>query len=184
MTARNPYHLLFVVLGLIVPRGLHASETTTVDFRRDVRPLLSDKCFRCHGPDEERASDIRLDQEASAKEVRHAGAAVVPFDPQHSLLMQRILTDDPAARMPPPESGLTLTAKETDLLNRWIAEGANWSEHWAFAPLHAESVPRTHSAWATGSIDRFVEARLTASGLTPSDAADRRTLIRRLSFDL
>ncbi len=161
-----------------------ARVSSRVDFRRDIRPLLSDKCFRCHGPDGERESDLRLDQEASAKAVSDGEAAVVPSDPESSLLIQRIVSNDPDERMPPPDSGKDLSPAEIELFRRWIAEGAVWSEHWAFAPLLKGPVPGAPSSWTYGPIDRFVQQRLAMAGLEPSPAAGRRTLIRRLAFDL
>ncbi len=160
------------------------AEPVRVEFRRDIRPLLSDKCFRCHGPDGERESELRLDQEASAKAVSDGEAAIVPSDPERSVLIRRIVSDDPDERMPPPDSGSELSPAEIALVRRWIAEGASWSEHWAFAPLLEGLVPQEPSSWASGPIDRFVKEKRTMAGLEPSPVADRQTLIRRLAFDL
>lgn len=191
MTDRSRYRRWCVVVWVAVlpvviagPERTAAAERTAVDFRRDIRPILSDKCFRCHGPDPERESGLRLDQEHSATAVHDGRAAVVPFEPDRGLLIQRIKSDDPDERMPPPDSGITLSPGEIALLREWIAEGAKWSEHWAFAPLSGVSAPSGRSSWARSPIDRFVETKLSEAGLTPSPNADRRTFIRRLSFDL
>ncbi len=161
-----------------------AAEPMDVDFRRDIRPILSDKCFQCHGPDAERESELRLDQEQSVKAVHDGVAAVVPHQVDESQLYQRITTDDDNTRMPPPDSGKSFTQHEIGLLRAWIEQGAPWAGHWSFEKLVAPSVPVSEDDWSRNAIDEFVLQRLSAVGLNPSIEVDRRTLLRRLAFDL
>jgi hypothetical protein len=160
----------------------------TVDFNRDIRPLLSDTCFACHGPDAAaREADLRLDVEASAKAAREEGrVAVVPGNPDGSELIRRITHPDRTQRMPPAKSGKKLTGKDIALLRRWIEEGAPWSPAWAYVPPRRPPAPPAvdNPAWPANWIDNHVLARLSAEGLRPSPEADRVTLIRRLSVDL
>ncbi len=152
-----------------------------VNFSREVLPLLSDKCFYCHGPDEKhRKAGLRLDLESAAKAPGKNGAAVVPGKAADSLLLQRILSSDPDELMPPPEVHKELSAPQKETLRRWIDEGAAWGRHWAFAPLIRPEPP----AGTANPIDRFVEARLRREGLEFSPEADPRTLLRRLTLDL
>lgn len=154
------------VLLMMVPGARSAS----VEFNRDVRPILSDKCFHCHGPDNsQRKSKLRLDQEAGAK------TAIVPGDPAKSELIKRITSVNKAIHMPPVYSGRTLSDKEIDTLTRWVSEGAVWQKHWAFIP------PKRQPGQ---TIDSLVSARLEKEGLTRSPQADKTTLIRRVSLDL
>ncbi|WP_232536127.1 DUF1553 domain-containing protein [Lacipirellula parvula] len=152
------------------------------DFDRDIRPILSDKCFFCHGPDgERREAELRLDTRAGAIE-----SVVVAGDPDGSELIARITSDDESLRMPPVESNLALTAAEKQLLHDWIAAGAEYTEHWAFLPLPAEvPLPKvTHADWPHNEIDRFILARLEAEELSPAERANPLRLLRRLSLDL
>jgi hypothetical protein len=152
------------------------------DFDRDIRPILSDRCFLCHGPDAEtREAELRLDNRESATEY-----VIVPGEPDESELIARITSDDPDVRMPPLESHLSLSDAEKGLIREWIAGGAEYTEHWAFRPLPAEvAVPDVRgAAWPRGPLDRFVAARLDAEGLDVSPQADPLRLLRRLSLDL
>lgn len=148
----------------------------TVSFNRDIRPILSDNCFSCHGPDAaHRQADLRLD----VREDAVAAGAIVLGKPAESALVSRIESTDDDAVMPPPDSHKKLDAKQKALLTQWIAEGAEYQKHWAYEkPVKAE-VPA-----GTNGVDHLVRKRLAEIGLTPSPEADRRTLIRRLSFDL
>ena len=153
-----------------------AVSAAPVSFNREIRPILSDNCFFCHGPDAgHRQADLRLDVRADAV----AAGAIVPGKPAESTLMSRVNATDAGELMPPPESHKKLNAKQKDLLSQWIAQGADYQKHWAYeTPVKAE-VPA-----GTNGVDHLVRRRLAEIGLAPSNEADRRTLIRRLSFDL
>jgi mono/diheme cytochrome c family protein len=169
------------------PRVAAPSAGTKVDFDREIRPLFSDRCFHCHGPDaESRKGGFRLDQQKSALGLSDSGEhPIVPGKPEASELIRRITADDVSERMPPKDSGKTLSKDEIELLRRWIAEGAQWQKHWAFVRPARPAEPSVKDPhWARGPIDRFVLARLEAEGLKPSPEASREALIRRLSFDL
>jgi len=148
----------------------------TVEFNRDVRPVLSDNCYPCHGPDpKHREADLRLD----VRDVAVSAKAIVPGSPDKSELVSRIFSKTPDERMPPPSSRKTLTAEQKEILKRWIAEGAVYQGHWSYSPPTRPAVP----AGANG-VDYLVQKRLAEAGLKPSPEADRRTLIRRLYQDL
>ena len=158
-----------------------------VDFDLQIRPLLSDRCFHCHGPDVEgRKGGFRLDQEKSALGTADDGEhPIVPGKPDSSELIRRITSDDLTERMPPKDSGKTLSKNDIELLRRWIQEGAKWEKHWAFVRAARPAEPPVKNPHAArNEIDRFVLARLEAEGLKPSPEANRETLIRRLSFAL
>lgn len=162
-------------------------EAAAVDFQKEVRPILSDACFSCHGFDAKtRMAGLRLDTREGAFAARKAGTPIVPGKPQESLVYQRIASEDTAKRMPPEYSHKKVSAAQKELLRRWIAEGATWTQHWSFQdPVRAALPPVKQTAWAAQNpIDRFILARLEAAGLTPATAADRRTLARRVSLDL
>ncbi|MEQ9407386.1 MAG: DUF1553 domain-containing protein [Fuerstiella sp.] len=162
------------------------SRGSEIDFNRDIRPILSDACFKCHGPDEQqRVSEFRLDTRKGVFGDVDAGKVVVPHNAVASRLYQRITSDDPEQRMPPPDSGRSLTERQIQLLRQWIADGAIWQQHWAFEPLQRPALPPTRANdWCRNEIDHFVLARLEQHSLQPSPSADRRTLIRRASLDL
>jgi hypothetical protein len=153
-----------------------------VDFHKEIRPILSNACFSCHGFDSKsRMAGLRLDTREGAFAVRKSGALIVPGKPEASLLLQRVLQADPARRMPPEYSHKSLTAAEKETLRRWIAQGAPWKEHWAWnAPVR----PELPVGSAKNPIDRFMAAKLQSQGLTSAPEADRRTLARRVSLDL
>lgn len=165
---------------------LHSPATRKVRFDRDVRPLLSDACFSCHGPDEtKRRADVRLDSKDDLFDDLGGYSLVVPGDPASSVLLERITAEDPRKRMPPPKSGLKLTGDEIALLRRWVEEGASWEEPWSLrAPVDAPPPAVGRADWPRNPIDRFILARLEQEGLDPSPEADRTTLIRRVSQDL
>ena len=156
-----------------------------VDFNRDVRPILSDNCFACHGPDDKhRMANLRLDTEEGLFADRGAYRIVAPADPAKSRLLARI-SAPPATRMPPRQAGTTLTEAQIATISKWIEQGAKWERHWAFVPPVRPAMPAVHNdKWARTPIDRLVLARLEREGLKPSPEADRATLLRRLSFDL
>jgi hypothetical protein len=155
----------------------------TVDFDRDLRAILSDTCYKCHGPDPaQRKAKLRLDTRAGAFA---DGDVIVAGDPAASELFQRITAADAADRMPPVDSGRTLTKLQIEKIRKWIEEGAQWREHWSFVSPKRQSVPPTHrSEWARNPIDDFILARLEREGLEPSPEADRTALIRRVTLDL
>lgn len=164
-----------------------AEANEPIQFNRDIRPILSDKCFFCHGPDStHREAGLRLDRESDAKENLDGVIAIVPGDPSASEAIVRILHDDPDELMPPPKSKRELTEDEKQLLQRWVAEGAPWEEHWAFvAPEETDALPEVREeSWVRNPIDRFVLARLETEGLSPSAEASKETLIRRVTLDL
>lgn len=175
---------------------LLASQTTTifadeqaakkVRFNRDVLPILSDACFNCHGPDAKtREADLRFDDEKSAKAARDGVPAIVPFRPQESEFIQRILSDDESEAMPPPESRRQLSRQEKETLKLWIEEGAAWEKHWAFIKPERPALPEVqNTSWPRNGIDHFILARLEKEGLKPSPQASNEKLIRRVTFDL
>ena len=157
------------------------------DFAREVRPILSDNCFACHGPDEKGLkAKLRLDRAESATHPAKSGAiAVVPGDTGKSELMKRVLNTDPDEIMPPPKTKKKLTAAQIDILRRWIASGARYDTHWAFEAPRRPATPQVKDKkWARNDIDAFVLARLEKEKLKPSEEADKETLIRRASLDL
>jgi mono/diheme cytochrome c family protein len=160
---------------------------TKVDFNRDVRPILAGKCYACHGPDKnERKAKLRFDDRDVALAWKRAKRrAIVPGDAAASSLVHRITTDDEDDRMPPVDSGKKLSAAEIDTLVRWIQQGAEWSEHWAYVRPKRHAAPDVpEGSLVRNDIDRFILARLAKEGLSPASEADRVTLLRRLSFDL
>ena len=158
-----------------------------VEFNRDIRPILSDNCFFCHGPDKnKRQADLRLDTEAGLLGTAGGAGPVIPGQPDDSPLLQRILTSDPETHMPPPATGKVLTDQQIQLLRRWIQQGGRYEGHWAFLPLAAEAAGGTdHSPAAVAAkIDHYIDVSLQSAGMQAVQPADRITLIRRLSFDL
>lgn len=157
-----------------------ASAKTKVRFNRDIRPLLSDRCFQCHGPGTQE-SGLRLDQQQAAHEW-----AIVPGEWEESELFARVTSDDPDLRMPPLESKKEpINDEEAAMLKQWINEGAEYEAHWAYVPIASPAVPKVSGeAWARNAIDAFVLARLEQEELRPSMEADRVTLVRRLYLDL
>jgi len=169
---------------------LHAQKpvaaSPSVDFQRVVRPILSENCFHCHGPDANtRMVDLRLDTREGVFAKRDTGVPVMPGNLQASLVYQRITQTDPALKMPPESSHKVLTDAQKDILKRWIADGATWKEHWSFvSPARAVLPVVKKKEWVRNPIDAFVLAKLESTGLEPAPEADRRALIRRLSSRL
>ena len=136
-----------------------------IDFDTQVRPILSDHCFPCHGPDEsKREGDLRLDTSAGAKADLGGYAAFLSNDPDNSEGLRRILSEDEDEMMPPPSSKLKLSDAQKSVLQAWVNEGANWSEHWSFAPPTMPNVPQDETGWSHGEIDRFVIRKAHAAG--------------------
>ena len=165
---------------------LAAEEKQTVSFNRDIRPILSSKCFHCHGPSEKsRKAKLRLDIEELALSERDGVRAIAPGNLDDSEVWHRILSDDPDEVMPPPESKKPMTKEEISLFKTWIAEGAKWEDHWSFTQIKQPALPKVSNPdWCRNPIDRFVLRNLDKRGLKPSPEADRRTLARRLYLDL
>ncbi|MBV8880839.1 MAG: DUF1549 domain-containing protein, partial [Planctomycetaceae bacterium] len=192
MKTRVPLRTL-IAAALLLP-GVAAQEARPrvevpdrVEFNRDIRPLLSENCLKCHGPDSRsRKANLRLDtRDGAFSEFDKGRFAVVPGNLEKSELWKRIVTSDRDDLMPPAKSGKKLTKPQIETFKRWIQQGAVWQGHWAFLPPRKPAVPGTRTAgWGRSAIDAFVLARLEAEGLTPSVEADRATLARRVTLDL
>ena len=170
-------HGLLCGLAPAMYAGEDSPEERTLSFGRDVRPILSDKCFACHGPDAaDREADLRLDVPGAGDGYIGAHWVLEPGDPEGSDLVGRIRSEQASTSMPPPESNLVLTEDEKSVLEQWIREGAVFEQHWSFEPVAAVEPPAVlDEGWPRGSIDRFVLARLEREGLAPSPEASRRT---------
>src|SRR5947207_6790339 len=153
-----------------------------IQFNRDVRPILAENCYACHGPDKnQRKAKLRLD----IREVAIEREAFVPGKPEQSKLIEHIFSSDPEEIMPPPKTGKTLTAAQKETLRNWIAAGAEYDAHWAYIPLKRPEVPQTKDwQWVRNPIDAFILHTLESKSIRPAPEADRRTLLRRLSLDL
>ena len=182
------------ILGLGLGALVVLGETSTIPvapqrpihFNRDIRPILADHCFSCHGFDKNRRkAELRLDTKEGLLGAGDNGPIVKPGDLGQSDLSVRIhLTEDTAKHMPPKKGGKPLAPEQVKLLDRWIQEGAKWQGHWAFEPLAKATAPQQETPWAKSVIDAWIQQGLSHAGLKPSPEADRRTLLRRLSFDL
>jgi mono/diheme cytochrome c family protein len=171
----------FVLALLLVALTSEAAPATDkVEYNRDIRPILAENCFACHGPDSaSRKAKLRLDQREAALEV------LAPGKPKDSEVVRRIFCDDAGERMPPAKTNKKLTEAQKKLLEQWIAEGAEYQPHWSYLKPARPALPSVkNGAWVRNPIDRFVLAKLEALGLQPAPEADRRTLARRLSLDL
>ncbi|MEM1359948.1 MAG: DUF1549 domain-containing protein, partial [Bacteroidota bacterium] len=159
-----------------------------VDFNQHIRPILSDRCWNCHGPDAgSRKAGLRLDTEVGAFALLESGKqAIVPNRPRASEAIVRMISDDPERVMPIPESNIRVTPREIALLYRWIEQGAEWKDHWAFLPITAPAaVPNNPSAYpAANEIDHFLNARLYEEGIVANERAEPERLLRRLYLDL
>ena len=174
-------------LALLLALSAAAPAAETVDFNRDIRPILADNCYQCHGPD---ATDVqgglRLDLRDVVTQPADSGeVAIVPGQPEQSELVRRIMSTDEAEIMPPEDSRKVLTAAERELLQAWVAEGAEYQDHWSFLRPQRSAQPQVNASdWVRNEIDRYVLAKLESRGMTPSPEASRETLIRRVSLDL
>lgn len=168
--------------------GAATARAGDIDYNRDVRPILANHCFKCHGPDDSaRQSELRLDLRDAAvgSDTVSSLPAIVAGSPDESEMIRRIFSDDADEQMPPPAANKPLSDEKKDVLKRWIAEGAEYRPHWAFVPPVEPVLPQVKLAtWPRNPIDNFILARLEAEGLTPSLEADRYTLVRRLYLDL
>ena len=182
---RHRHSILPLTVALISAVALTpvtASAFQPANFNRDIRPILAENCFYCHGQDAaKRQAELRFDLRDSAI----SRGAVVPRNPDASTLIERIHSTDPDSVMPPPDSGRLLSDQQKQLLRQWISAGAEYEPHWAFTtPVRPAEPPVRNAAWPRNPIDRFVLAELERTGLQPSPEADRPTLIRRLAIDL
>jgi hypothetical protein len=180
--------LLLALWFAAAPSESQAEEAAKreIQFNRDIRPILSENCFQCHGPDAaHREAELRLDVRASVIEKREHGAAILPGDAAGSQLLSRINSTDADLKMPPPESGRTITAAQTALLKQWIEQGAKYEAHWSLVVPQRLALPAVkNDAWPRNAIDRFVLAKLEQAGLQPSAEAPRETWLRRVTLDL
>jgi mono/diheme cytochrome c family protein len=180
------FPLAVIACGLNTAAAVDPVVDFAVEFNRDVRPILSNSCYSCHGPDENtREADLRLDSRAGALAELDSGTgrAIVPGDVDASELWRRVTVADDGERMPPGRDALSPT--QLAVLRKWIEQGAQWQPHWSFVPPRRAKLPVTKDTeWPLGAIDQFILARLESEQLTPSEPAGRVTLIRRLSFDL
>ena len=187
MSSAFPYPMftrwIYVCLGCWLasqPASMLAEET--VDFRRDIRPILSNSCYACHGPDRQgQDNELRLDSDTAAYK-----SAIVPGDAEASALIERVTSQDLDQKMPPPASNRDpLSEQQIELLKRWVNQGAVYSSHWAYIAPRRAALPRVeHIEWPINEIDHFVLAQNEQRSVDQSPEADRTTLIRRLSFDL
>ncbi|MFP6691906.1 MAG: c-type cytochrome domain-containing protein, partial [Pirellulales bacterium] len=156
-----------------------------IDFGRDIRPILSENCYHCHGPDaKKREAELRLDTRDGLLAKRDDLRVVAPGKPADSELIRRISSSDEDERMPPPETKLALSEREKNLLRAWIESGAEWNGHWSFEPIVRPAVPQMASDWPRNEIDWFVLARLQVQGLQPLKPAAKERLLRRVTLDL
>ena len=174
--------LILAISGLTVL----AAQEVPLQFNKDIRPILSDKCYTCHGPDPgNRKTKLRFDVESVATGDLGGRYAIVPGDPAKSEMIRRITAENKAMRMPPVSSGTSLTPHEIDLLRQWVQQGAKWQKHWSLIAPERPPLPAVkNAAWPRNEIDRFILERLERENLTPSPEADKERLIRRLTFDL
>src|SRR5688572_30126439 len=162
---------------LFSPLAAWAQTPKTIEFNRDIRPILSDYCYTCHGPAKStRKAELRLDTKDGAFADLGGYHAVVPNKLAESKIWERVNARDPSERMPPAKFGRKLSAQQIDLLRRWIEQGAPWQEHWAFiAPKRPEPPKVKNTAWVRNPIDSFILSRLEKEGMSPSSEASRET---------
>ena len=182
----RPLPLAAIILIAAASIASAADAPKPLQFNRDIRPILADTCFKCHGFDKKaRKADLRLDLPDEAYKSRKSGSPIVPGHPEQSQAWLRLSTHDPEQLMPPPKSHLTLTDLQKATLKAWIEQGAAYQPHWAFIPPKDSPVPDVaEPTWPRNPIDAFILARLQAEDLHHSPEADKRTLIRRVTLDL
>ena len=178
----TPFRFFTGLLALLVTLAPASAAERKLEYNRDIRPILAENCFACHGPDSAaRKADLRLDRREAALKAE----VIVPGKPDESPLLDRIFSDKPGQVMPPKKSFKKLTAAQKETLKRWIAQGAEYQPHWSFlAPKRPQPLPVKQTGWVRNPLDNFILAKLEKHGLTPAPEADRRTLARRLSLDL
>ena len=183
--ARDRFGFVRLLLACVVT--LLPARAATIQYNRDIRPILSENCYQCHGPDKNhRKAGLRLDVKEEAFKILESGEhAIIAGDLEKSALIHRITTTDDDDHMPPAKSGKKLTAAQIDTLKQWVKEGAQWQGHWAYQKVVKPDAPDVkNKEWVRNEIDKFVLARLEKEGMDPSFEADKVALIRRLSFDL
>ena len=177
-----------LALAAVLAFGLAKGGAAEIDFNRDIRPILSENCFQCHGPDAaKRKAGLRLDTREGATQANDGSVAIDSANLAKSELLARIVSTDPDSQMPPPESNSKLAPEQIALLQRWVSEGAKYDQHWAFKQPVRHALPALSAegrAWARNAVDHFVSARQAEVGLSPSPEAERATLLRRVSLDL
>ncbi len=174
--------LIIVAVTMMASRKVSADNKATVSYNRDIRPIFSDTCFRCHGPDKNaRKAGLRLDlRDEATKKTRSGVTPIVPNKPDESEIVRRIFSNEKSEMMPPEEIHKSLTEAQKETIKRWIAEGAKYEGHWSYQPVVRSEIPDTK----IHPVDFFIQQRLQKVGLQPAPEADRRTLIRRVSLDL
>ncbi len=180
---------IILIIALLTALGVEADNKTGISFNRDIRPIFSDTCFRCHGPDKNaRKAGLRLDiREEATKKTKSGVIPIVPGKPEESEIVRRIFSTEEFEMMPPKSAHKELTSQQKDLIKQWVSEGAKYEGHWAYQPVTRPPAPQISgnaSAPIRNPIDAFIQARLIKEGLQPSPEADRRTLIRRVTLDL
>jgi len=187
------FGFLCIVAAVLLIRNTSASPTAqripdVVDFNFHIRPILSDRCFKCHGPDgNHRKADLRLDTEAGlyqALKDNPDAHVIVNGKSRESEMYRRLISDDTAQVMPPPYSNLTVTEFEKKLIKKWIDQGAKYQKHWAFIPPQSQQPPDIESDWISNDIDRFVLYKMDEQNLKPNEKADKERLLKRVSFDV
>ena len=175
-----------LICAALFAASLSAADTPTVHFNRDIRPIMSDTCFRCHGPDKgSRMAAMRLDlRDEAIKPTKSGVVPIVPGDPERSAIIQRIFATTPAKLMPPPYAHKELTAQQKETIRRWVAEGATYEGHWSYLPVQRPPVPPVAPNAAINPVDAFIVERLSREGLHLSPEANPRTLLRRVTLDL
>jgi len=183
---RRLQHGLMILLALLSVTSAELAAAGPIQFHRDIRPILADNCFTCHGPDKgKRKAHLRLDTRDGLFSAIDKSYPIVPSKPEQSDVYRRITTRDPDDLMPKTQTGQRLAPQQIDLIKRWIEQGAKWEGHWAYTPPVRPQVPEVkRSSWPLNTIDHFILARLQTEKLHPSADADKRTLLRRLNFDL
>ena len=190
--ARRMHEVLAFSLIAVSACALSASSVVMaadrkIEFNRDVRPILSNNCYQCHGPDKNQLqAGLRLDKpEIATAKLESGQTAIIPKDLVSSGLVARIISTDPNEKMPPPDSGKSISPEEIEILKQWVAQGAEFQGHWSFIPAVRREPPATRfTEHVRNEIDRFVLSRLEAEGLTPAPEADKISLIRRATIDL
>ena len=180
-------HGLAIVMVFMVTAPAQSGDTSPINYNRDIRPILANSCYTCHGPDgKQRQGGFRLDLKTVVGQKLDSGhTAIVAGSAATSELVARITSADPDIRMPPADSGKSLTAEQAKLIGRWIDQGARWQGHWSFqAPVAIKPPAVDLPGWQSNPIDAFILARLRREGLEPSSEASREALLRRVTLDL